>query len=87
MTSQPPGPPTTPGPRPKLQTAAPSRGRIGPISILLALALVVAVGARAFAVGRMTAPAAASTFGAGRFGNGAGGAGPVGSTLACSGPG
>lgn len=72
MTSNASGTPIAPAPRPKLQIAAPPRRRFGLTSILLALALVVAVGGLAFAVGRLTAPAAAaSTFGAGRFGNGA----------------
>lgn len=71
MTSNASGTPIAPAPRPKLQIAAPPRRRFGLTSILLALALVVAVGGLAFAVGRLTAPAAAaSTFGAGRFGNG-----------------
>lgn len=40
------------------------------INVLLGLALVVAVGGVAFAVGRVTAPAAVAAGGNGRFGNG-----------------
>jgi hypothetical protein len=57
------------------------KGRMSALSLLLGLAVVVAIGGVAFAVGRVTAPAPATT-GAGGFGGFRGGAGTGGSGAA-----
>src|SRR5450432_296787 len=74
----PPAPPTSFAPAPLVATMTPRKNRASAGTALLLVGALVAIGGVAFAVGRVTAPAAATTTGLGAAGRGTGGEGGFG---------
>ena len=76
--SPPQAPPTSFAPAPLVSTMTPRKNRASAGTALLLVGALVAIGGVAFAVGRVTAPAAATTTGLGAAGRGTGGEGGFG---------
>src|SRR4249919_3690532 len=62
--------PVTAGPTKAVQPPAKAKGSPAWVNVVLAIAVAVAIGGVAFAVGRSTAPSSAATTGRNGFGNG-----------------